>query len=147
MSGGNVMSSLSAEAQNMNWLLESFTERVTGVIDAIAVSADGLLMAMSSGIGRSGADQLAAVTSGLTSLTQGAARCFGGGNVNQVVVELDGGYMFFMSISHGSALAVVSEKSADVGLVGYEMSMLAKRMGTVLTPLLIAELQAGLPRV
>jgi len=141
------MSNLSAEAQNLNWLLESFVERVTGVIDAIVVSADGLLMAMSSGIGRAGADQLAAVTSGLTSLTQGAARCFGGGNVNQVVVELDGGYMFFMSISQGSALAVVSGKGSDVGLIGYEMSMMAKRMGSVLTPLLVAELQAALPRV
>jgi predicted regulator of Ras-like GTPase activity (Roadblock/LC7/MglB family) len=141
------MASMSAEAENLNWLLESFVDRVTGVIDTIAVSADGLLMAMSSGIGRSGADQLAAVTSGITSLTQGAARCFGGGNVNQVVVELEGGYMFFMAISHGSALAVVADKGADVGLIGYEMSMLAKRMGSVLTPLLIAELQAGLPRV
>lgn len=141
------MTNLSADAQNLNWLLESFVERVTGVIDAVAVSADGLLMAMSSGIGRAGADQLAAVTSGLTSLTQGAARCFGGGNVNQVIVELEGGYMFFMSISQGSALAVVSSKTCDVGLVGYEMSMLAKRMGSVLSPLLIAELQAALPRV
>ncbi len=141
------MTNLSADAQNLNWLLESFVDRVTGVIDAVAVSADGLLMAMSAGIGRAGADQLAAVTSGLTSLTQGAARCFGGGNVNQVIVELDGGYMFFMSISQGSALAVVTAKTCDVGLVGYEMSMLAKRMGTVLSPLLIAELQAALPRV
>lgn len=141
------MTNLSADAQNLNWLLESFVDRVSGVIDAVAVSADGLLMAMSAGIGRAGADQLAAVTSGLTSLTQGAARCFGGGNVNQVIVELDGGYMFFMSISQGSALAVVTAKTCDVGLVGYEMSMLAKRMGSVLSPLLIAELQAALPRV
>ncbi len=139
------MTNLSAEAQNLNWLLESFVDRVSGVIDAIAVSADGLLMAMSAGIGRAGADQLAAVTSGLTSLTQGAARCFGGGEVNQVVVELEGGYMFFMSIGQGSSLAVVAGKASDVGLIGYEMSMLTKRMGGVLTPLLIAELQAALP--
>lgn len=141
------MSNLSTEATNLNWLVESFVERVAGVIDTIVVSADGLLMAMSPNIGRAGADQFAAVASGLTSLTRGAARCFGGGDVNQVIVELDKGFMFFMAIRNGSSLAVLASKDADVGLIGYEMTMLCKRMGSVLTPLLIAELQASLPRV
>ncbi len=139
------MTNLSTEATNLNWLLESFAERVKGVVDAVVVSADGLLMAMSPGIGRAGGDQLSAIASGLTSLTQGAARCFGGGAVNQIIVELEAGYMFFMSVSNGSSLAVLSTTDADVGVVGYEMSMLVKRMGGVLTPLLIAELQASLP--
>jgi hypothetical protein len=37
-------------------------------------------------------------------------------------------------------------KSADVGLVGYEMSMLVKRVGGVLTPALVTELQSSLSR-
>jgi len=138
---------LSTEAQNVNWLLASFVERVSGVVDAIVVSSDGLLMSMSDGIGRAGADQLAAVASGLTSLTQGAARCFGGGDVAQVVVELQEGYMFFMSISGGSSLAVIAGRSCDVGMVGYEMTMLVQRCGSVLTPALISELQSTLPTV
>lgn len=141
------MPTLSAEAQNVNWLLSSFVERVPGVVDAVVVSSDGLLMAMSQGIGRAGGDQLAAVASGLTSLTQGAARCFGGGEVEQVIVELQEGYMFFMSISDGSSFAVLAGKQCDVGLVGYEMTMLVKRAGSVLTPALITELQAALPAV
>jgi uncharacterized protein len=103
-------------------------------------------MAMSPGIGRAGGDQFSAVASGLTSLTQGAAKCFGGGRVNQVVVELEQGFMFFMAVRDGSSLAVLARANADVGVIGYEMTMLAKRMGSVLTPLLIAELQAALPR-
>jgi predicted regulator of Ras-like GTPase activity (Roadblock/LC7/MglB family) len=138
---------MSAEAQNVNWLLSSFVERVPGVVDSIVVSSDGLLMAMSAGIGRAGGDQLAAIASGLTSLTQGAARCFGGGEVEQVIVELQEGYMFFMLISDGSSLAVLASKNCDVGLVGYEMTMLVKRAGTVLTPSLISELRASLPAV
>jgi uncharacterized protein len=140
------MRTLSAEATNLNWMVENFVDRVAGVVDAIVVSSDGLLMAMSSGIGRAGGDQLAAVASGLSSLTAGAARCFGGGNVEQVVVELAGGYMLFMSISDGSNLAVLCQKSGDVGLIGYEMSMLVKRVGSMLTPGLIIELQSTLPR-
>jgi uncharacterized protein len=140
------MSNLTVEATNLNWLLENFAERVSGIVDAVLVSADGLLMAMSPGIGRAGGDQFAAVASGLTSLTQGAAKCFGGGRVNQVVVELEQGFMFFMAVRDGSSLAVLARASADVGVIGYEMTMLSKRMGSVLTPLLIAELQAALPR-
>jgi hypothetical protein len=137
---------MSPEASNLNWLVTSFVDRVPGVVDAVVVSADGLPLAMSPGIGRAGGDQLAAVASGLNSLTQGAARCFGGGEVEQVIVELQAGYMLFMSISDGSALAVLASKSGDVGLVGYEMTMLTRRMGNVLSPALVAELQAALPR-
>lgn len=140
-------STLSTDATNFNWLVTSFTEKIPGVVDAVVVSSDGLLMALSPGIGRAGGDQLAAVASGLTSLTHGAARCFGGGDVEQVLVELAEGYMFFMSISDGSSLAVLADKSCDVGLVGYEMTMLVKRAGSVLTPSLRTELQAALPVV
>jgi uncharacterized protein len=140
------MTLLSQDAANLNWLLSNLIEKVPGIVDAVVVSADGLLMAMSDGIGRAGGDQLAAIASGLTSLTQGAARCFGGGDVKQVVVELEAGYMFFMSISDGSSLAVLASQASDVGLVGYEMAMLCKRMGAVLSPQLVAEMQASLPR-
>ena len=141
------MPTMSNEATNLNWLVDSFVDRVPGIVDAVVVSSDGLLMAMSNGIGRAGGDQLAAVASGLTSLTDGAARCFGGGSVQQIVVELEEGFMFFMSISDGSALAVLAQSTCDVGLVGYEMTMLVKRVGSVLTPSLVHELQASLPRV
>jgi uncharacterized protein len=138
---------MSAEARNTNWLIQDFVDRIEGVVDSVVVSSDGLLMAMSDGIGRAGGDQLAAVASGLTSLTQGAARCFGGGTVEQVIVELAGGYMLFMAVSDGSSLAVLANKDSDVGVVGYEMQMLALRMGNVLTPSLITELQQSLSRV
>jgi hypothetical protein len=64
-----------------------------------------------------------------------------------VVVELQEGFMFFMAISGGSSLAVLATRQCDVGLVGYEMTMLVKRAGSVLTPALIGELQTALPAV
>ncbi len=140
------MSNLSIDAQNLNWLVANFASRVPGVRDAVVVSADGLLMAMSPGIDRAGADQLAAIASGLTSLTRGASRCFGGGKVNQVIVDLEHAFLFVTSISDGSCLAVIAAASADVGLVGYEMTLLVERAAAVLSPALIAELQASLPR-
>src|SRR6266498_3219887 len=106
--------------QDLGWLLANFADRVPGVAHAIAVSADGLLLAASRDLPRYRADQLAAIASGLVSLTQGAARCFEGGAVLQTVVEMDNGFLFLMSISDGSSFAVLAARSCDVGQVGYE---------------------------
>jgi predicted regulator of Ras-like GTPase activity (Roadblock/LC7/MglB family) len=139
------MAQLSKEAQNVNWLVSNFARRVPGIAHAIVLTSDGLLMAVSERLDRTRADQLAAVASGLSSLTQGAARCFGGGTVNQTAVEMEKGFLVVMSIGDGSALAVLAAPTVDIGLVGYEMAMLVAQCGEVLTPELRAELQAALP--
>ena len=41
---------LSEEARSFSWLLNGFVEKTAGVTDAVAVSSDGLLMAMSSSL-------------------------------------------------------------------------------------------------
>ncbi|MGH3327599.1 MAG: roadblock/LC7 domain-containing protein [Streptomycetales bacterium] len=137
---------MSNEARNLNWLLANFVERVPGVAHTIAVSSDGLLLAVSEGLPRDRADQLSAIASGLTSLTQGAARCFEGGRVNQTLIEMERGLLFVMAISDGSCLAVLASTSCDIGLVGYEMALLVDRVGAVLTPALRVELHEALPR-
>ena len=140
------MAQLSREAQNVNWLVSSFVRRVPGIAHAIVVTSDGLLMAVSERLDRARADQLAAVASGLASLTQGASRVFGGGKVNQTAVEMEKGFLLVMTIGDGSALAVLAAPTIDIGMVGYEMAMLVAQAGEVLTPALRAELQSALPR-
>nr|WP_200902310.1 roadblock/LC7 domain-containing protein [Protofrankia sp. BMG5.30] len=137
---------MSSDAQNLNWLINNFVERVPGVAHTVVVSADGLLLAVSDGFPRDRADQLAAVASGLVSLTQGAARVFEAGNVTQTVVEMEHGFLFIMAISDGASMAVLAAPSCDIGLVGYEMALLVTRTTDVLTPALRAELQGILPR-
>jgi hypothetical protein len=134
-----------SEAQDLHWMVDRFVESVPGVHHAAVVSADGLLLAMSDRLSRTQADQLAAIASGLSSLTRGAARCFEHGAVNQVMVEMSQGFLFVMSVSDGSILTVLTDPRADVGLVGYEMARLVAHAGTVLTPALRRELQAVLP--
>ena len=135
-----------AQPGHFGWLVDDFVNRVAGVAHAVVVSADGLLVTASSHLPRDRADQLAAVASGLVSLTQGAARCFEAGNVVQTVIEMERGFLFLMSISDGSCLSVLAATSCDVGLVGYEMALLVERTGDVLTPAVRNELQAVLPR-
>ena len=67
------MTELSAEARNLNWLVQNFAERVPGVNEAVVVSSDGLPIATSAGLDRDAADRFAAVASGLIGLAYGAA--------------------------------------------------------------------------
>ncbi|MFN0093000.1 MAG: roadblock/LC7 domain-containing protein [Acidimicrobiales bacterium] len=140
------MTNLSPEAANLNWLVSSFVERVPGVAEAVVVSSDGLPIAKSVGLDRDAADRFAAVASGLIGLAYGAAGRFGGGRVNEVIVEMENAFLFVTGISDGSCLAVVAEAECDVGLVGYEMALLSEKTGPALTPELRAELQAALLR-
>ena len=125
------------------WLTDEFVNRVPGVAHALVVSAEGMPVAASVHLPRDHADQLAAVASGLVSLTQGASRCFDAGQVLQTVVELDRGILLLMPISGGASLAVLAAPSCDVGLVGYEMALLADRVGQQLTPCVRAELHGA----
>jgi uncharacterized protein len=131
----------STDVRNFNWLLSSFVESTSGVTDAVAVSSDGLLMAMSSSLERAGAEQLAAIIAGMTSLAESTARCFALGRLDQVIVAMDEGYFFVSSVSDGSCLGVLAEKRCDVGAVGYQMTMLVERVGAALSPSLVAELK------
>jgi predicted regulator of Ras-like GTPase activity (Roadblock/LC7/MglB family) len=139
------MPQLSADARDLNWLIGNFARSTPGVAHAVVVSADGLPVAVSERLDRAKVDQLAAIASGVASLSQGAARCFDGGLVRQTVVEMERGLLFVMAISDGSCLAVLAASSCDVGVVGYQMAVLVVRVGEVLTPTLRAELQAALP--
>ena len=132
---------LSQEARTFNWLLDSFTTNTAGVVEAIAVSSDGLLMAMSATKDRSNAERLAAVVSGMTSLAGGAAHCYSLGRLNRVIVDMTDGYLMISSISSGSVLGVVADRSANLGTVAYEMTLFAGRAGSALTPRLIVELK------
>jgi uncharacterized protein len=135
----------SQAARDLSWLISAFAQRVPGVAHAVVVSSDGMLVAVSDGLPRDNADQLAAVTSGLYSITYGAAQLFDGDYVKLTVVEMGQGYYLVMSIRDGSILAVLAANDADIGVVGYEMTRLAKQAGEMLTPALRAELQLALP--
>ena len=120
--------------QDLDWLVTDFVERVRDVAHAVVVSADGLPLAYNARFPRDHADQLAAVTAGLASLSQGAARSFQAGQVIQTAVEMEAGLFVVMTISNGSSLAVLAVANCDLGLVAYEMGLLVERVGRELTP-------------
>jgi hypothetical protein len=133
---------LSNEVKNFNWMLDNFVEKSAGVCDAVAVSSDGLLMAMSHTLDRAGAERVAAIISGMVGLSRGAAKAFGWEPVHQIIVAMEGGYLFLSTISDGSNLGVLANAGCDIGLVGYQTNLLLERIGVLLTPALIAQLRA-----
>ena len=133
---------ISTEAQQFNWLLGRFASETAGVNEAIAVSADGLLIAMSADVVRADADRLAAITSAITSLANGAARVYDLGGTIKVIIDLERGYLLVSAIGPGSALGVLAGKGANLGNLAYDMAMFANRAGAVLTPALIDELKS-----
>jgi predicted regulator of Ras-like GTPase activity (Roadblock/LC7/MglB family) len=122
------------QTRQHGWLINDFIQRVPGVAHGVAVSADGLVIAASSSLPDDRADQLAAVTCGLFSLTDGAARVFEGGRVTETIVEMEAGTMMLMAVGDGSMFALLAEPGSDLGQVGYEMALLVERFATALTP-------------
>jgi uncharacterized protein len=122
--------------QDLNWLVSEFATRVADVAHAAVVSADGVPLAMSDEIPTNFAEQLAAITSGLASLMQGAARIFEAGPPTQALVEMEFGLMLLKAISDGSSLCVLASPDCDTDLVSYEMSLLVEAVGEVLSPAL-----------
>jgi predicted regulator of Ras-like GTPase activity (Roadblock/LC7/MglB family) len=114
------------------WLINDFAGRVSGVVHGVAVSADGLVLAASDRLPADRTEQLAAVTSGLVSLTDCAARCFDAGEVHETIVEMDAGVMLVMSLGDGSSLTVLADAGHDLGEIAYEMTLLADQVGRML---------------
>jgi len=134
-------SGISVEAQNFNWLVTRFAQETAGVVAAISVSSDGLLIAMSNDLERASADRLAAIGSAMLSLANGVSECYPLGDPDKVVIELAQGYLLVCTISVGCALGVLATKQASLGTVAFEMAQFANRASGALTPRLIEELK------
>lgn len=138
---------LSDKAQNVNWLMTNFVQSAPGVEQAVAVSSDGLLIAMSTQLERGAVEKLAAIITGIRALAHGAANELAKGQVLQVIIEMGHAFMFVSAISGGSTLGVVAARDCDLGLVGYEITLLVERVGSQLTPTLVSELKNALVAV
>ncbi|NUT34011.1 MAG: roadblock/LC7 domain-containing protein [Hamadaea sp.] len=115
------------------WLVDDLVSRLPGAEKAVVLSADGLLMAASSGVAREDAEHLSAVAASMFGLARGASRRFGKGPVRQAMIEMASGFLFVSSGGTGACLAVLATETADVGLMAYEMAMLVVRVGEYLS--------------
>ena len=119
---------------DLDWLLNDFAHRVPKVVHALAVSADGLVVAATGGLDEEKADSLAAVAAGLVSLMASAARLLEATPARSNLTELGGGFLFSIAVSDGASLLVFAKRECDIGQVSYEMAELVNQVGATLTP-------------
>jgi predicted regulator of Ras-like GTPase activity (Roadblock/LC7/MglB family) len=127
------MTQANSEGEQLGWLLDNLVSQVANVREALILSRDGLVVAMSSNMGREQGDRLSALAAGVQSLARGAGQQVGGGDVRQIVIEMDSAFMLVMAAGQGTCLAVLASAEANVGVMAYEMAMLVRRMGMHLT--------------
>ncbi|WP_326678929.1 roadblock/LC7 domain-containing protein [Streptomyces sp. NBC_01237] len=117
--------------EKLNWLLEGLLERTPGTRHALVLSRDGLKLCRTPELSVDQADQLAAISAGIQSLSHGASIEFGDGTggVRSAMTEFYGGVLFIVEAGAGAHLAVVAAEDSDVGLVGHNMSELVEQLG------------------
>jgi predicted regulator of Ras-like GTPase activity (Roadblock/LC7/MglB family) len=113
----------------LGWLLDNLVSRIDAVRHALILSRDGLVVETSQNLSREDAEHLSAIAAGIQSLARGAAQHFRGGDVRQVIIEMDSAFLFVTSAGNGACLAVLSSAAADAGIIAYEMAMLVRRVG------------------
>lgn len=117
--------------EKLNWLLEGLLDRTPGTRHALVLSRDGLKLCRTPELSVDQADQLAAISAGIQSLSHGASIEFGDGTggVRSAMTEFYGGVLFIVEAGAGAHLAVVADEDSDVGLVGHNMSELVEQLG------------------
>jgi predicted regulator of Ras-like GTPase activity (Roadblock/LC7/MglB family) len=132
------------DKRGFNWLVSNFVRSTDGVRDAVVLSSDGLLIAGSDGLDRDSADRLAALVSGLASLSRSASRYYGFDGLRLIMIEMRRGFLLVSMIDDGSCIAVLADEKCDIGLIGYAIAVFVERAGGLLTPVLISELREAL---
>ena len=135
---------MAQDASGVTFILDRFVSETDGVRYAQTVSADGMHLAASGGLEPAQIDTFAAIASGLASLTDSAVENFDLGTVTRQIIEASDGWILVARISETAAMGVVASSEADLGLVGYEMAVLAKQLGEILSPQLIERLKNSL---
>jgi predicted regulator of Ras-like GTPase activity (Roadblock/LC7/MglB family) len=118
---------------DLNWMLDELVAGVAGARHAVVLSTDGMLIQKSSTLGKDDADHLAAIASTLQSVAKGTSERFQGGLVRQTIVEMQRGFLFVTAAGPNACLGALTEQDADLGMIGYEMNRLVKRVGAYLS--------------
>lgn len=119
------------KAERLAAALQRFIRSSPEVEATAVVSFDGLTMASALPAGMD-EDRLGAMSAALLSLAEQAASGLGRGELRQLFVEGDYGFVFLMSAKDQAVLASITGRAAKIGLMLYEMRRAAEVIGTVL---------------
>ena len=127
------MTQVKGAGEQLGWLLDNLVSRVANVRQALVLSRDGLVVAMSQTRSKDEGDHLSALAAGVHSLARGTGQAVGGGEARQTIIEMESAFLFVMAAGRGTCLAVLAAADTNLGVMAYEMAMLVRRMGMHLT--------------
>ncbi|WP_299529926.1 roadblock/LC7 domain-containing protein [uncultured Streptomyces sp.] len=120
---------------DLSWVLNDLLQ-VPGARHAILVSADGLLLANSTDIGRDDAETVAAAMSSMQSLSRAVAPFIGSqtpGYWRQTLLEYDGGWIFLIAAGSGAYLAAAAAADVDMEAMSFRMQQQVGALGKAMT--------------
>ena len=126
---------------DFSWLINGFVQRVPSVTHALLLSSDGFPLTASESVSSDGAEQLAAIASGLLGLARNSAAIFDKGSCELIIIRLSRGYFLFMGIGEYAGLAVLTSARCNMKAVAYEMTQFVDTAAGALTPKARADLR------
>ena len=112
---------------DMTWLLDDLAVRVPEIEQAVMLSRDGLAVSSSSSLPREDAERLAAIAAGFYSLARGSAASLGGDQTRHIIVEMTGRFLIVAAAGPDGCIGAVASAGARLGVVAYEITLLARR--------------------
>jgi uncharacterized protein len=119
------------KAERLASALHDFIRSSPDVQASAVVSYDGLAMASALPPDMD-EDRLGAMSAALLSLGEQAAAGLGRGDLRQVFIEGEHGYVFLMSARDQAVLAAITAHTAKIGLMLFEMRRAADVIGELL---------------
>ena len=116
-----------SRADRLSGALHELQSSVADIQASAIVSVDGLIIASALPSG-AGEDRVAAMSAAMLSLGERIAQELGRGELEQVYVKGDRGYVILMSIGEEAVLTVLAHERAKLGLVFLEMRRAVERL-------------------
>jgi len=133
---------MTSRAQQFRRSFDEFALVTPGVRQAIVVSNDGLLLAMSGDGDLDDGERFGAVTSAMSSLAAGVGDLYRLGRMRKLIVDLDGAFLLLSAFGQNAWLGVVAERDSDLGTLARDVQFYAATSGVSLSRPLAEELRA-----
>jgi predicted regulator of Ras-like GTPase activity (Roadblock/LC7/MglB family) len=116
-----------AASPDMTWLLDDLIRRIPEIEQVVLLSRDGLAVSSSSSVSREDAERLAAIAAGFHSLARGSVASLGGGQTRHIIVEMTGKFLLVAAAGPDGCIAAVASAKSRLGIIVYEITLLARR--------------------
>ena len=127
------MTTIAAYSSSLNSLLVGMLARTPGAVHAVLATVDGVCVAVSAGLPKDRAEQLATIGAGLLSIADGAGVMMNTGAPQHVIVEMYGGLLIATPVAPTVVLSMLATCDADRERLGFELAQFAGQLSPLVS--------------